>query len=118
MSITSDCFHLLGVSAAEPNFDCVRIAPDLALADTVSGSVTIPGGDVTVEWMNSTDRFRLIVSVPTGIHLQVRLPAAPTDELFIDDEPIAQDTQTVRTEQFVELAVLPGSRYGFDVIRK
>jgi hypothetical protein len=106
---------LLGVSAAEPGFDCVRICPNLESGKDVVGTVPIPDGSVRVEWHSTDEGFSLFASVPVGKHLQVCLPARPTDLLFIDGEPIAIDTQTVRGESSVELAVLPGNDYHFTV---
>jgi hypothetical protein len=105
----------LGVSEAEPGFTCVRVAPDPGDIREAKGDVRIPDGVVSVSWVDSAVVFSLDVSVPVGVHLQVRLPASLEDLLFVDDEPIAEDSQAVRSEQFVELAVLPGSGYHFEV---
>jgi hypothetical protein len=106
---------LLGISEAEPGFACVRIAPTVADQSSVTGTRQLPIGPVSVSWLKSVDSFTLEAAVPIGVHLQVRLPAKLTDLLYIDGEPISEDTQTIRTDECVELAVLPGNSYRFEV---
>jgi hypothetical protein len=107
----------LGVSAAEPGYTCVRIAPVPEIEASRSGVVRSPMGDISVAWFDTRSKFVLKVDIPVGVHLQVRLPAAPSDGLFVDGEPIDVDTQTVRTDHWVELAVLPGNKYEFEVCK-
>jgi hypothetical protein len=106
----------LGVSAIEPAFACVRIAPDPGITPAIDESLLLPIGLVSVAWHATLGHFVLDVAVPIGIHLQVCLPASPTDNLIVDGEPIPVDTQVLRSETHVELAVLPGNRYRFEVI--
>jgi len=115
---TDNLAALLGISEAEPGFACVRVAPEIEGVGSAAGTIAIPDGLVEVSWLKSAEMFQLDVSVPIGHHLQVRLPAAVSDELYVDGEPIPQDTQTLRTDSFVELAVLPGNRYLFEVRKR
>jgi hypothetical protein len=105
----------LGVSELEPGYACIRVAPTVSGIGSESGIVDLPIGPVLVSSYIAADFFSLDVEVPIGIHLQVRLPAGRNDGLYVNGEPIAEDTQTVRTDDYVELAVLPGSRYHFEV---
>jgi|GEM_PF-6672838 hypothetical protein len=107
----------LGISALEEGFACVRVAPVPGDRAEARGTIAIPTGKVVVEWHNADDRFTLEVSVPIGTHLQVALPAGMHDSLLVDGEPVASDSQIARTQSTVDLAVLPGTYYHFEVLK-
>jgi hypothetical protein len=109
--------HVLGVTAHEPGFACVNVAPKPSDLNWARGIVPIPAGDVVVSWLRAQERFTLDVSVPVGVHLRVTIPCAPADTLTMDGEPISADAIVRRTVHAAELAVLPGSGYRFEVAR-
>jgi alpha-L-rhamnosidase len=109
--------HILGVTAHEPGFDCVNVAPRPCDLQWARGIVPIPQGDVVVSWVRSEVRFILYVTIPTGVHLRPILPCAPGDKLIIDGEPVDNDSIVRRSLHAAELAVLPGSGYRFEVVR-
>ncbi len=43
--------------------------------DSVSARETLPAGELTVEWRRTGDGIRLTLSVPAGVHGELRLPA-------------------------------------------
>lgn len=108
--------QVLGVEPDEPGFACVRLAPKPCDLKWAKGIVPIPAGDVVVNWQRNDERFMLNATIPTGIHVRPILPAKPSDRLVMDGEAIHEDSIVRRTENEVELAVLPGSGYRFEVI--
>lgn len=110
--------QLAGVTAHEPGFACVNIAPKPCDLTWLRAIVPIPQGDVCVSWLKSDDdtRFTLDVSVPTGVHIRPILPCGPDDLLYCDGELVDPDSIVRRVQTGAELAVLPGSGYRFEVV--
>jgi hypothetical protein len=107
----------LGVSAGEPGFALVKVAPHPSGLAWAKGVVPIPSGDVVCSWRDTPERFTLDISTPVGIHLQATLPAGPNDTIIVDSEPLTEDAITNRTSSSVELCVMPGSGYRFEVLK-
>jgi hypothetical protein len=105
-----------GISPAESDYGCVRIAPPDDFVGVKLGVFSLPFGELKIQCRKDDQEFIMEVDVPIGTHVQVRLPAKFEDLLYIDGEPIPADTQTKRSNNFVELAVLPGSKYLFNVV--
>jgi hypothetical protein len=106
----------LGVRGVDPGFELVEIAPQPVDLEWAKGIVPIPQGDVVISWIKGSSRFTLDVSVPAGVHIRPKLPAAPADRLYMDGEPISEDSIVRRTDREAELCVLPGVGYRFEVI--
>ncbi len=107
----------LGVSSAEPGYALVKVAPHPSGLKWAKGTVPIPDGDIVCSWLDTPERFTLDITVPVGIHIRPILPAAPTDMLLCDGEPITEDAITRRTSAEAEVCVMPGSGYRFEVIK-
>jgi alpha-L-rhamnosidase len=109
--------YVLGVSAGEPGYATVCVAPNPCDLKWAKGIVPTAGGDVAISWTRGDGRFTLDVSVPTGVLLHVTLPCGVNDAISVDGEPVASDAIVRRSRLGAELAVLPGSGYRFETIR-
>jgi len=108
--------NIVGIRAGEPGFTLVRVAPHPGEIDWAAGAIEIPAGTVKVSWRRSDNHFTLDVSIPLGVHLQPILPSRLTDRLFIDDEPVDEDSIIRRDDAEAELCVMPGVGYRFEVV--
>ena len=67
--------EILGVSAAEPGFERVRIAPQTVDLDWARGAYPTVHGDIRVEWRREGKALRLLCAAPSGVVAEVALPA-------------------------------------------
>lgn len=68
--------QILGVQPASPGFDAIIIAPQIGELEWAKGTVPTRHGLVTVDWQrNEQGEFRLAVTAPAGIPVDVRLPS-------------------------------------------
>lgn len=66
--------YLLGVTAVEPGYTKLRIAPRCAGLIRASGRIPTPAGSVSVAWQRSDARWELTVELPVGVTAEVELP--------------------------------------------
>ena len=58
---------LLGVRPLEPGFRTFAVEPMTDVADTCSGRVPVPGGEIVVEWEPVDGEMKLTVDGPAGM---------------------------------------------------
>jgi len=68
--------YLLGVSPLEPGFKRALVAPNPVDLAWCEGEMPTPAGGVCVNWRRSPDEFRLMVTPPEGIAVEVVLPVS------------------------------------------
>ena len=68
--------YQLGAWWAEPGYKVARIAPQPVDLTWARGNVPTPHGPIAVAWEQSTDMFKLEVSLPAGVAGVVELPVA------------------------------------------
>ncbi|MDI6858576.1 MAG: family 78 glycoside hydrolase catalytic domain [Dehalococcoidia bacterium] len=69
--------EVLGVSAAAPGFQRVRIAPQPVDLDWARGVYPTVHGDIRVDWRREGKELRLSCGVPSGVVAELALPATP-----------------------------------------
>ena len=70
--------RLLGVSATEPGFAKIQIAPHRCGLTHAAGSVCTPRGMIEVSWRSDGAKFHLTASVPNGTTTTVIAPGGAT----------------------------------------
>jgi alpha-L-rhamnosidase len=74
--------HVLGISAAEPGYRRIRIAPIIGGGLThAEGTVETPYGPVASAWNIDGDVGRFHADVPTGTRAEIRLPDATVHDV-------------------------------------
>jgi alpha-L-rhamnosidase len=66
--------RILGVTATEPGFARVRIAPNRCGLTHAAGSVCTPRGLIEVAWRVAEGKFHLKITGPAGIEVAVAVP--------------------------------------------
>lgn len=74
--------YILGVEPLTPGWDTARIRPRIGGLSYARGFVPTPRGQVHIHW-NAEAGFKLTLSVPEGMKVQLELPGPETSAVFI-----------------------------------
>ena len=63
--------YLLGVEPLSPGFRKFRVAPLVTAADSASGTIPTPHGDIAVEWRKTGEKYSGTLTVPAGYEAEI-----------------------------------------------
>ncbi|MGH3352698.1 MAG: family 78 glycoside hydrolase catalytic domain [Nocardioides sp.] len=109
---------MAGVSAAEPGYRKVRIAPEPGEGiDNVDYSLQTPYGTVSSAWATDDGPMTLDITVPANTTAEVRIPAANRWAVTEDGSPIedSKDIDFVRQDGDVVVLEVGSGDYSFAV---